>query len=135
MHDNNVILCFRVSVRLGEYDTQGNPDCIQEQDGFDCAEEAMEFEVEKVIVHPYYDEKSRNKHHDIALIKTKKPVKYSTYIQPICIPASNLSSGIIPGKRMTLAGWGATDKCKKCSSITFYPCYAHISYISQFRAG
>lgn len=103
----------RVSVRLGEYDTQGNPDCIQEQDGYDCADEAMDYEVDKVIVHPYYDEASRNKHHDIALIKTIKPIKYSTYVQPICIPASNLSSGIIPGKRLTLAGWGATDKCKK----------------------
>lgn len=100
-------------MRLGEYDTQGDPDCIQEQDGFDCADDAKEYDIEKTIVHPYYEEMSVSQHHDIALIKTRRSIEYSIYIQPLCIPTDLLSAEVVPGKRMTLAGWGATDRCKR----------------------
>lgn len=100
-------------MRLGEFDTQGNPDCIQEQEGYDCADDAREYEVEKVVVHPFYEEASVNQYHDIALIKTKKTITYSIYIAPICLPTPTISAGVVPGKKMTLAGWGATDRCKR----------------------
>ena len=103
----------RVKVRLGEYDTQGNPDCIQERTGYDCADDAVDIDVEKVIVHPYYQGTNLNQHHDIALIKLKQEIKYSIYIAPLCLPTKNLGSGVKPGVRMTLAGWGATDRCKR----------------------
>lgn len=104
---------FSVQVRLGEYDTQGNPDCIQEEQGYDCADESQEYDIEKTIVHPYYTEGNPSQHHDIALLKTAVPIIYSTFIAPICIPTRKLRSPIVPGKKMTLAGWGATDRCKR----------------------
>lgn len=100
-------------MRLGEYDTQGNPDCIQENEGYDCADESKEYGVEKTIVHPNYEEGSQSQHHDIALIKTKLPIKYSIYVAPICIPTEKLTADVVIGKRMTLAGWGTTDRCKR----------------------
>lgn len=100
-------------MRLGEYDTQGDPDCIQEVDGYDCAPAVKEYEIEKTIVHPYYEEMSISQHHDIALIKTRRRIEYSTFIQPLCVPTKFLSAGVVPGKHMTLAGWGATDRCKR----------------------
>lgn len=108
-------------MRLGEYDTQGNPDCIQEHDGYDCADDAKEFEVDKVIVHPYYEEASLNQYHDIALLKTKAEIEYSLYVQPLCIPSKELKAGIVPGKRMALAGWGATDRCKQTEDLINFP--------------
>ena len=104
--------CFRIRVRLGEYDTQGDPDCIQEEDGFDCADKAEEYGIERAIVHPYYNATALSQHHDIALLKTDRPIKYSIYVQPLCIPTAKLSAGVTPGTRMTLAGWGATDRCE-----------------------
>lgn len=104
---------FRIRVRLGEYDTQGNPDCIQEQGGYDCADDAKEIDVQKILIHPFYQENSTNQHHDIALLRTTEEIKYTNYIQPLCIPTEKLDAGIVPGKRMSLAGWGATDRCKR----------------------
>lgn len=100
-------------MRLGEYDTQGNPDCIQENEGYDCADESLEYEVERTIVHDQYEEGSQSQHHDIALLKTKLPIKYSIYVAPICIPTEKLTADVVIGKRMTLAGWGTTDRCKR----------------------
>lgn len=102
----------RTAVRLGEYDTQGDPDCIQEESGFDCADRAIDYAVEKIIVHPYYNASGRDKHDDIALIRTRKTITYSTFIQPICLPSKKLDAGIEPGQMMTLSGWGLTDKCR-----------------------
>lgn len=100
-------------MRLGEYDTQGNPDCIQEPTGYDCADDVQEFDVMKIVIHPLYEVSNPSQHNDIALIKTTEEIKYSTYISPICLPTSKVSVDVSHGKKMTLAGWGATDKCKR----------------------
>lgn len=97
---------------MGEYDTQGDPDCIQEFDGYDCADDVREYMVEKVIVHPYYDPSSVSLHHDIALLKLTKLIQYSLYIAPICLPDMG-DSGISHGQKMVIAGWGRTDRCKR----------------------
>ena len=38
----------------------------------------------KLIIHPNYDEKKIE--NDIALIQLEKPVKFSKYVQPACLP-------------------------------------------------
>lgn len=74
-----------------------------------CADPVVEVGVEKIIVHPQYNDKSRDKHHDIALIRLDTNVSYSKYIKPICLPIVGLNSGLITGNKLTVAGWGSTN--------------------------
>lgn len=74
-----------------------------------CADPVVEVGVEKIIVHPEYNDKSRDKHHDIALLRLDTNITYSKYIKPICLPIAGLSSGLITGNKLTVAGWGSTN--------------------------
>lgn len=92
-------------------------DCIQEEGGLDCAEQPMDIEVVKVIIHPEYCQTSWDKHHDIAIIKLKHDAIYSDFIQPICLPRSGMDLNSV-GSNFYVAGWGKTDLCK-CFWIVF----------------
>lgn len=59
------------SVRIGEYDTQSDPDC---QNGF-CAPPVVNHAISHVIVHPDYV--SGQYHHDIALVVLKTPLNFT----------------------------------------------------------
>lgn len=74
-----------------------------------CADPVVEVGVEKIIVHPDYNDKSRDKMHDIALLRLNTNVTYSKYIKPICLPREGLNSGLITGNKLTVAGWGSTN--------------------------
>lgn len=74
-----------------------------------CADPIVEVGVEKIIVHPQYNDKSRDKQHDIALLRLDTNVKYSKYIRPICLPIAGFTSGLITGNKLTVAGWGSTN--------------------------
>lgn len=101
---------FRDSVRLGEYNTETNPDCIQEFDGLDCADEPLNMQIEKIIIHPNYNASGWNKYDDIALIKVAKPIQYTDFVQPICLPPNNYQ--IETNNRLFISGWGKTDYCE-----------------------
>lgn len=103
---------FSIKVRLGEYNTDTSEDCIQEIDGLDCADPAVDIDVMKVIPHPEYNSDTRHKYHDIALIKLARPANYTDFIQPICLPMNGLDHGIMNGQRLCVAGWGRTDMCR-----------------------
>ena len=52
---------------------------------------------------------------DVALIKLKKPIKFSEYVRPICLPDVNMFK---PGHECMLSGWGVTNETtKKISNI------------------
>lgn len=74
-----------------------------------CADPVVDAGIEKIIVHPQYNNASRDKHHDIALIRLNQNVKYSKFIKPICLPVDGLSSGLITGNKLHVAGWGQTN--------------------------
>lgn len=74
-----------------------------------CADPVVDVGVEKIIVHPQYDDTSRDKHHDIAIVRLETNVSYSNYIKPICLPIVGFSSGLITGNKLTVAGWGSTN--------------------------
>lgn len=109
----------RKHIRLGEYNTENNPDCIQtlvssatghgQMLKNKCADPIMEVGVEKIIVHHLYNDNSKHKHHDIALLRLNADVKYSHYIKPICLPVDELKSGLIVGNKLTVSGWGRTN--------------------------
>lgn len=93
------------NVRLGEYDTETNPDCLQ--DGgviLICADEPLTVGVEEEIAHENYRPNSRDQKYDIALLRLTRDVSFTNYVKPICLPAD----GSI-GQKLYAAGWGKTE--------------------------
>lgn len=65
-------------------------------------------EVEIFIEDWHIHEKFRKGHlmnNDIALIKLKSPVKFTDYIQPICLPTEETEYTV--GKNCSISGWGS----------------------------
>lgn len=84
--------------RLGEFDISNDTDCIQELNGqLDCADIPIDYAIEKIIPHPLYNPKNPSKHHDLAILKLKETVKFSDFIQPICLPTKEFDKGLVPG--------------------------------------
>lgn len=108
--ENAVTLKF---VRLGEFDITNDTDCIQELNGqLDCTDPPVDYAIEKILPHPLYNPKNPSKHHDIAILKLNDTVKYSDFIQPICLPTKEFNKGLSPGLPHMVCGWGKTDLCK-----------------------
>ncbi|KAI9580744.1 serine protease 7 [Glossina fuscipes] len=92
-------------VRLGEYDTNQEIDCIED----DCNEKPVDLGFEEVIPHPdYFTTGNIHRHHDIALIRLAADVKFSYFIRPVCLPLSQQRSAINVGDHLIVAGWGRT---------------------------
>lgn len=71
------VIFFRISVRLGEYNTDTDVDCVNNQ-GFDyCSDPPQNVAVEEQIAHERYDPLSPNQEHDIALLRLVRNVTYS----------------------------------------------------------
>lgn len=105
-------------VRLGEFDITNDTDCIQELNGqLDCMDPPVDYAIEKIIPHPLYNPTNPSKHHDLALLKLNETVKYSDFIQPICLPSKEFNIGLVPGLPHTCVGWGKTDLCKSWSNL------------------
>lgn len=71
------ILIFRFEVQLGEHDTSTEIDC-DEYDSMRCAPPPQIIRAGRVMVHPGYQNKSLNRHNDIAIIPLKKPAEYNS---------------------------------------------------------
>lgn len=87
------------SVRIGEFDSNKDPDCADS--GF-CAPSAINHAVSHVVVHPDYV--SGLYHHDIALLILRTPINYTVAAQPVCLQRDR--SNLVVGKRATIIGWG-----------------------------
>jgi len=79
---------YRFKVRVGEHDRSKREDSV------------VDHEVEKVVCHPNWS--SRTLDYDIALFKLKKPVKFTKYVKPACLPSKKLA----PGTECYITGWG-----------------------------
>lgn len=64
--------------------------------------EAMH-EVETIMTHNKY--KPDTYHNDIALIKLTKPIKYSKFILPACIPEQEFAESVNPSNISTAHKW------------------------------
>jgi len=69
-----------------------------------CAPPHVDVAIAEQIVHKDYVPNSDNQHHDIALLRLVRDVKYTQFISPICLPGSSLRDINLVGHRMTLAG-------------------------------
>ncbi|XP_034663024.1 serine protease 7 [Drosophila subobscura] len=97
------------TVRLGEYDTSKDIDCI----AGDCNPPYIERSIEQAIVHPEYDATSRHRYHDIALLRLAEPVTLNEYIQPVCLPLTRTRQAINVGEQLVVSGWGRTTTARK----------------------
>jgi len=77
----------------------------------DSIEEGWEqvIEVEKVIVHPQYDEEAID--YDFTLVKLARPVELNDHVAPACFPEenANLETTFPPEKVCVVTGWGSID--------------------------
>ncbi|XP_017890039.2 uncharacterized protein LOC108630945 [Ceratina calcarata] len=93
------------SVRLGEYDTSSDRDCIQDgEDSVICADDPVTIGIEEQITHENYRPTARDQRYDIALLRLARDVVFTNYIKPICLPPSS-----VIGKKVFVAGWGKTE--------------------------
>ncbi|KAH8419185.1 hypothetical protein KR222_009242, partial [Zaprionus bogoriensis] len=102
------------SVRLGEWDTSTEPDCVVELTKKRiCAPLHMDIEVEKRILHELYVPNSIDQMHDIALLRLKRAVVFSDYVKPICLPVGDdVRNNNFEDYAMDVAGWGITEDGK-----------------------
>ncbi|XP_026988834.1 prothrombin [Tachysurus fulvidraco] len=62
--------------------------------------------IDDIIVHPKYNWKE-NLNRDIALLHMKKPVSFTNYIFPICLPTKQIVNSLIAdGYKGRVTGWG-----------------------------
>lgn len=93
-----------VNVRLGEYDTTSNPDCIGQSGYQVCADPIVQIPIQEIITHEDYIPNSKGQPNDIALLRLSRDITFTNYIQPICLPQnSNVES------LLYTAGWGRTE--------------------------
>ena len=92
-------------VRLGEYDTSTERDCISDGVyGEICAPDPVTVGIDQKIVHELYDMNDGNYKHDIALLRLSRDVNFTDYIQPICLPENESVPQILH-----VTGWGITE--------------------------
>lgn len=90
------------SVRLGEYDTQNDVDCIDNV----CADPPQEIPVQQTFPHSGYIDRNKNRKDDIGLVRLARRATYSYYVQPICLV--DTSARLDVGNDVYVAGWGKT---------------------------
>lgn len=64
-------------MQLGEHDTSTEIDC-DDEDPSRCAPPTQIIRVGRVMVHSGYQNKSQNRHNDIALLPLKRPAEYNS---------------------------------------------------------
>ncbi|XP_070152531.1 ovochymase [Polyergus mexicanus] len=93
------------SVRLGEYDTDTERDCVQDsEDSVLCADNTITVGVEEQIAHEEYRPLSRDQRYDIALLRLSRDVAFTNFVKPICLPSNSSLNG-----KLVVAGWGKTE--------------------------
>lgn len=110
----NVYFTSSINVRLGEWNTDTDPDCVQYNSGKECAPSPQDIGVRKVVSHPGFSQNNHNFHDDIGLVNLIRSVTYTDYIKPICLPSFQLRS--LPNEEVVVAGWGRTLSSKRSST-------------------
>ena len=72
-------------VRLGDYSTDGDPDCS----GDICAPKSQTIPVEEVIIHDSYSKALEDIQYNMALVKMEKSATFNDGVFPVCLPNFN----------------------------------------------
>lgn len=71
----------------------------------------MSRSVATIILHPKYNSDTND--NDIALLRLSSPVKFTDYIRPVCLAASD--SVFNNGTDSWVTGWGAVEEGGACA--------------------
>uniref|UniRef100_A0A182VQQ0 Uncharacterized protein n=1 Tax=Anopheles minimus TaxID=112268 RepID=A0A182VQQ0_9DIPT len=97
---------LQYQVRLGEYDTTTDIDCIND----DCADPVRDVLISAYVVHPEYFKQNGADYNDIALLQLSETIEFTDFIRPICLPvAPEIRAANLTNVRGTVAGWGQTE--------------------------
>lgn len=103
-------------VRIGEWNFAGSPDCKLHEVTRDtiCNPKEMNIKINRWIKHPEYIPKSKNNHHDIALIRLSKNIDFnknsnSALAEPICLPLDPELKNFNEGTKLEAVGWGSME--------------------------
>lgn len=96
-----------VGVRLGEYNTNTEIDCVQEDQEQICADPPIDAGIESTLPHPQYDEASHA--HDIALVRLSRTIQYTDFVKPVCLPLTDFRASN-EGEVNYVTGFGRTLK-------------------------
>lgn len=92
------------SVRLGEYDLVTEVDC----ENSECADPVDNIPIAEVIIHENYTAETHVD--DIALIRLTRPVMFTDFINPICLPvAEHLRKKDFTGLPLLVTGFGIAE--------------------------
>lgn len=107
-----------IAVRLGEYNTQTTKDCDYDSVDDYCAPPPVDVFIEAVHPHPDYKPETKNRLHDIALIRLNSTVTYTQFIQPVCLPPKEQAMPFTtPGTHLLICGWGQTEELEFGSAV------------------
>nr|CAD7428580.1 unnamed protein product [Timema monikensis] len=99
------------TVRLGEHDLSVAVDCETDPElgtVISCAPPPQDYAIERALPHPQFDRKKLA--NDIGLIRLSRAADISTeFIRPICLPVGETQGLSMEGKKLKVAGWGATE--------------------------
>ncbi|XP_053686115.1 transmembrane protease serine 9-like [Sabethes cyaneus] len=102
----------QLTLRLGEWDLDRDPDCDEDDN---CNDPVRLEKVDRIIVHPDFKNTRTN---DIALLRmtTALPENYTNYILPVCLPRTQaLLSNLFTNYNVTVVGWGVTEAGRNSS--------------------
>ncbi|XP_031619833.1 serine protease easter-like [Contarinia nasturtii] len=99
-------------VRLGEWDQRTERDC----DDGNCSDPVQDIEVVERIPHKNYNSNSKAQENDIALLRLARPVSFTDWVKPICLPIGNdIANKNFDGLPLIVAGWGKTENASSSS--------------------
>ncbi|KAM4621615.1 coagulation factor IXa [Polymixia lowei] len=85
------------NIRVGEHNIYINEGTEQDH------------EVLEQYMHPRYDAEVSMYNHDIALLRLKTPINFSTTARPICLGPKDFTEALVKeGSAATVSGWGRT---------------------------
>ncbi|XP_054723144.1 proclotting enzyme-like [Uloborus diversus] len=84
----------QLTVRLGDHHLFRSDDSM----------DPVDFKVAQAIPHPEFSRSGF--YNDIALLKLRKPVTYSEFMSPVCLPTEGLKANALVGYMGTVTGWG-----------------------------
>lgn len=95
-------------VRLGEWNISSPMDCFEADD---CTDDPIDIPIARVFKHPEYNVKGEEEN-DIAILRLTKPVTYSYFVKPICLPLDKelQAKTNFSDAKFVVAGWGRTEK-------------------------